>query len=354
MLCNVKRILIIKPSALGDVVTAVPVLRGLRRSFPASHITWLVATGCADLIRHDSDLNDVILFDRKASGTFGVAGVRALARLRRQLKAGRFDWVIDLQGLLRSGWFSWLTGAPLRAGFADAREGATLFYTHQFAPMAAHTVDRNIELARSLHADASPADFTLQAAPPARQRVADLLARIGMAAKSFVVCVPPTRWPTKVYPPRHWQVVIRELATRCPVVVLGGPGDTALCAQACEGISSVHNLAGQTSVSEMVALIAAARGVICSDSAAKFIAPAVSTPAVALLGPTRVERTGVYTPEPPNTGEASVPRPHIQAVNIVTQLPCQGCLRRRCAHTACMQSIPPARVVETAVKTFDL
>ena len=350
---NPQRILIIKPSALGDVVTAVPVLRGLRRRFPNSHISWLVATSCADLIRHDGDLNDVILFDRKTSGTFGVAGVRALARLRGQLRAGRFDWVIDLQGLFRSGWFSWLTGAKRRAGFADAREGATFFYTHKFMPTAQHTVDRNIELARSLHIDATPADFTLQIAPPAKESAANLLARLGVATKSFIVCVPPTRWPTKVYPPRHWQAVIRELAPRTPIIVLGSPADVALCSQACgESVQSnisganvphVHNLAGQTSVSEMVALIAASRGVICSDSAAKFIAPAVGVPVVALLGPTRVERTGVYTPGP-----------HVRAVNLTAQVPCQGCLRRQCNHAACMQSISSTHVVESAKQTFDL
>ncbi|MCL2700993.1 MAG: glycosyltransferase family 9 protein [Phycisphaerae bacterium] len=346
---NPQRILLIKPSALGDVVTAAPVLRGLRRRFPNSHIAWLVATSCVDLIRHDGDLNEVILFDRKAAGRLGVAGFRTLSRLRGQLKGGRFDWVIDLQGLLRSGLMTRAAGSPLRAGFVDAREGASFFYTHKFAPASAHTVDRNIELARSLGVDAGAADFTLQVAAPAREFAASLLARLGVTAKSFVVCVPPTRWATKVYPARHWRAVIGEIARRCPVLVVGGPGDVALCTQACENaqagndVSHVHNLAGQTSVSQMVAVIEASRGVVCSDSAAKFIAPAVGTPAVALLGPTRVEHTGVYTPGP-----------HVRAVNITASLPCQGCLRRRCPHVACMQSIPPARVVETAVNTFDL
>jgi len=209
----------------------------------------------------------------------------------------------------------------------------------------AHTVDRNIELARSLGVDARAADFTLQVSPPAREAAAAMLTKLGVAEKSFIVCVPPTRWPTKVYPARHWQAVIRELATRCPVLVLGSPAEEekTLCAQACEGIPRVHNLAGQTSVAEMVAVIAASRGVICSDSAAKFIAPAVGTPAVALLGPTRVKRTGVY-----------VPGPDVRAVNILTPLPCRGCLRKRCGHASCMQSISPVRVVETATKTFDL
>ena len=321
----------------------MPVLRGLRRRFPGSHISWLVATGCADLIHHDRDLNDVILFDRKASGTLGLAGIRSLTQLRKQLQAGRFDWVIDLQGLLRSGLMARGTGAPIRAGFADAREGATLFYTHKVSPAAEHTVDRNIELARSLGADATPADFTLQVSGPAREWAADLLPRLGVAAKSFVACVPPTRWPTKVYPARHWRAVMGGLAQRCPVLVLGGPGDVDLCAQACESVPHVHNLAGQTSVSRMVAVIEAARGVICSDSAAKFIAPAVGTPAIALLGPTRVERTGVYTPGP-----------HVRAVNLTAPLPCQGCLRRRCAHTACMQSIPPEDVMEKVTEMFGL
>ena len=332
-----RRVLLIKPSALGDVVTAMPVLRGLRRTFPEAHLAWLVATPFAPLIAHDGDLDEVILFDRRRLGRAwrSPAAGRALGNLLRGLRAGRFDWVIDLQGLLRSALFAAATRARVRAGFADARECAATFYTHRIAAVAAHTVDRNIELARAMGIDARPSDMTLQVAPAASEFAERLLRREGLRRGGFLACVPPTRWKTKQYPERYWRKVVADLAGRTRVVLLGAAGDRALCERiAASGPSGVVNLAGQTGVGEMAAVIAAAAGVVCCDSAAKFIANAVGTDVVVLVGPTRLERTGPYP-----TGTA-----------LLADVPCQGCLQRRCRHVTCMQSIRPSEVVCEATK----
>lgn len=105
----------------------------------------------------------------------------------------------------------------------------------------------------------------------------------------------------------------------------------------------VLNLAGQTSVAQMVGVIAASGGVICCDSAAKFIAPAVGVPAVALLGPTRVEHTGAFSPSE-----------QVKVESIVAPVPCQGCLKKRCRHITCMELIDPASVVQAARRAFIL
>ena len=100
-----QRILIIKPSSLGDVTHALPVLRFVRRKWPAAHISWLVAPFCAGLLQGNPDLNDVILFDRKRYGSAWKswrAGLE-LWRFHRDLRRRLFDLVIDLQGLFRSG-----------------------------------------------------------------------------------------------------------------------------------------------------------------------------------------------------------------------------------------------------------
>lgn len=348
-----RRVLIIKPSALGDVVTAVPVLRGLRRTFPQGHIAWLVNDNCSDLIRHDPDLNEVILFDRKTLGRAwrSLGALRKLRELVRTLREKRFDWVIDLQGLLRSGLLAAASGAPVRAGFADAREGATLFYTHKVHIAAEHTVDRNRELAASLGIDAQAKDLTLEISPAGQAFAVRALVEHGLQRGRFAICVPPTRWPTKVYPAGHWAKVVADLSQHVPVVLMGGPGDRAECegiAQAAAGDISreskagerkrVVNLAGQTSVAEMVGLISAGGVVICSDSAAKFIAPAVGVNVVCLLGPTRLETTGPYLGDP-----------RVQAKSLLADVPCQGCLKRRCARMDCMASIPPAAVLAAAM-----
>lgn len=330
-------VLIIKPSALGDVVTALPVLRGLRRTFPDAHIAWLLSDACAPLVRADSQLDEVILFERRKLGRAwrSPAAAAALRDLLRRLRCERFDWVLDLQGLLRSGLLARATGSAVRAGFADAREGASIFYTHRVVldDNEMHTVDRNIALARMLGVDARPSDMTLEISAAARDAAERLLAGAGLSDGEFIACVPPTTWPTKLYPLRHWRAVVEQLRKRIPVALLGSPGEAPICQAVAEGFTSgVVNLAGRTAVDELPAVIAASAGVICCDSAAKFIAPAVGAGCVAIMGPTRPRRTG----------------PYLRGSAVVADVPCQGCLKKRCNHVTCMQSIDPAAVVSAA------
>lgn len=335
-----RRVLIIKPSALGDVVTALPVLRGLRRSFPRAHISWLVSDTCAPLISHDSQLDEVIIFHRKKLGRAwrSVSAAAELGKLLLGMRMGRFDWVIDLQGLLRSGLLIAATRAPLRAGFADASEGAWVFYTKRSCPRPIHTVERNIALARRLGIDARPADMTLEVSPGGREFAETFCGDYALAAGQYVLCVPPTTWPSKLYPVRHWRKVITELSRRLPVVLIGAPGDRQLCRQVAQVAGSgVIDLSGQTTVEQMVGVIACSGGVVCCDSAAKFVASAVGVGCVTLIGPTRAERTGPYP-----TGRA-----------IVAEISCQGCLKRKCYHITCMQTIGPGDVISAAGQMLD-
>src|SRR5437763_8563774 len=128
-----RRIGLIKPSALGDVIHALPVLGALRHRFPHAHLTWVVNRAYEPLLKGHSALDATLPFDRGAlRGGWWSALTHAL-RFGRELRAQRFDLVIDLQGLLRTGLMTAATGAPRRVGFANAREGANLFYTQRVA-----------------------------------------------------------------------------------------------------------------------------------------------------------------------------------------------------------------------------
>lgn len=335
-----KRILIIKPSALGDVVTAMPVLRALRRQYPEAHISWLINRENVGLLDHDPDVNDIIEFDRKRAGRFwrNPFAAKHLLSLLRKLRKGRFDWVLDLQGLLRSGLFTGITSAHVKAGFANAREGATLFYNIRAATHKPHTVDRNIELARLLGVDARPDDFKLAICPKAKEYVQRLLQEHQLTRKEFLVCVPPTRWLTKQYPVSHWKQVLTSLRDKSSCVLVGAPSEHAMCEDIARGLGpAVINLAGKTRIAQMVALIEASAGVLCCDSAAALIAPAVGVDFVELVGPTCVERTGPY-----GGGTA-----------LVADIPCQGCLKRRCRHQSCMKLIKPSDVVSATAKILE-
>lgn len=333
-----RRVLIIKPSALGDVVTALPVLRGLRRSFgPGVHVAWLIARPYAPLLSGEGELNEIVEFDRRLYGRLWRSPLAAAAfrQFRRRLREGDYDWVIDLQGLFRSGYFASATRAAVRAGFSTAREGAPLFYNHTLPPVhtPAHTVDRNIALARSLGIDARPEDYRLGVPPEGHSFAERFAADHG---PGYLVIAPAARWTTKLYPARHWRTVIDALARRLTVALVAGADEAHLTAPLAGG-ANVIDLAGKTSLPELVGLIAGSRGVVSGDSAVMNIATATGVPQVTIVGPTDPARTGPYR------------RP--QAL-VQTHLPCRACLKRRCRHVACMELIAPAEVLAAAERNL--
>src|SRR5437667_5789919 len=132
------RVLIIKPSSLGDVIHALPTVNLLRQRFRDAHISWLINAELSSLLKHCPVIDDRIEFRRRDSGSW-------LALLRR-LRLERFDVVYDLQGLLRSGIFAFATGAPIRIGLSDAREGARMIYNQIVPVKREHAVDRYLRV----------------------------------------------------------------------------------------------------------------------------------------------------------------------------------------------------------------
>lgn len=329
--------MIIKPTALGDVITALPVLRGINRTFPRARVSWLLAEPGAALLEDDEELDEIILFRRKLLGQawWRPKAMRELVKLLKHLSHAGFDWVIDLQGLLRSGLLSSFTGAAVRAGFDDAREGAPLFYNHPVRPAGSHTVDRNIAVAGALGVDSRPSDMRLYVSPRRRMEARKLLSDSGLTGKSYLVCAPTTRWDTKQYPLRHWRKVVSSLSERMSVVLVAPVEDRDFCRQIADGAGdNVLELSGKTSIGQFVGIIASSSGVVCCDSAAKFIAPATGKCAVTLMGPTRLDRTG----------------PYLLGTAVSAPVPCRGCLKRRCRHITCMESIRPDDVVSAVEK----
>src|SRR5829696_1755850 len=157
------RILILKPSAIGDVVHALPVLNLLRKTYPTAHIAWLVTPACAGLLDGHPQLNEVLRFDRKGygQGYKSVAALKGLFAFVRSLREQKFDLVLDLQGLFRSGYLAWQTRAPHRVGFRSAREGAPLFYTHRVDVGTAeqHAIERYLTLAEAVGCPREPVEY---------------------------------------------------------------------------------------------------------------------------------------------------------------------------------------------------
>lgn len=149
-----QRILVVKPSSFGDIVHSLPFLHVLRRGFPDARIAWVVSRANADLLEGHPDLDNVIVFERERWGGMKdcVQSMGELSHFVRRLRRERYNLVVDLQGLFRSGLVTRLTGAPRRVGFANARELSSIFYNvHVDVPdEEMHAVDRYLLAARRL------------------------------------------------------------------------------------------------------------------------------------------------------------------------------------------------------------
>ncbi|MFN0135237.1 MAG: lipopolysaccharide heptosyltransferase I [Phycisphaerae bacterium] len=334
------RILIIKPSSLGDIVHALPVLAALRGRYPAAHIAWLVGTGFQSLLAGHPMIDELIPFDRAHYGKI-LRSPRAMidfCRFVAMLRRAHYDLVIDLQGLLRSGIITWFSRARVRVGFADAREGATLFYSQRVAPDASaiHAVEKNVAFARAigLHIDAP--EFPLGITAAERTSATMLLhSAAGRPVEKFVAMLPGARWETKTWPAEHFARVIDGMhaAGSPPIVLLGAPSEKPT-ADAIRNLtaSPVIDLVGKTNLRQLAAMLEMCERVVCLDSGPMHIAAALGKPIVALFGPTDAARTGPFSPT---------------ARVLTHEVACRPCLKRVCrfGHQDCLRKLMPETVV---------
>ena len=337
-----RRILLIKPSSLGDLVHALPVLHGLRCRYPEAEIDWLASTSCVPLVEGHPELTSVVRFDRRRFGRMLQSPGIALefAAFLRMLGARRYDLVVDLQGLFRSGVLAAATQARVRIGFAAAREAAWVFYTHRLRvpPQVTHAVDRNYLVSRMLGFADVPVTFDLAVTPAERQRARETLAAAGVGdADVFAAILPGARWDTKRWAADRFSVVVDGLQQGHGLrsVLLAGPDEAEVCARVAGRCRSAPaDLAGQTGVRELIAVLEQAAVVICHDSAPMHLAAALGRPVVSILGPTNPDRTGAYG---------------ANARVLQADFPCVPCYLRRlsqCRYShRCMTAIEPSLVL---------
>ena len=296
-----RNILVIKPSSLGDVVRCLPILDGLRHRYPDARLAWLIRSDCAAVLHHQPRLT-LLPFDRRHLGRasrslrVGVDLLRFLNSLRRQ----NFDLVIDLQGLFRSAMFA-LAGAPIRLGFAHAREFAACFYTHRVA--IAHTPEHVVEsywrFADALGFGQLPKHFALQISSDARQGAQKLLAFHGFkSGEPYVVLLIGGTAPEKRWAPERFAQLAHTLHKQAGVtcILLGAGHDERRAAD--QVLMHMHNraidLVDRTTLPQAFALLKDARCVIGNDTGPLHVAAALGTPLVGLYGPTDPAIVGPY------------------------------------------------------------
>jgi lipopolysaccharide heptosyltransferase II len=347
------KVLILKPSSLGDVIQALPVLRLLKLHWRQAEIFWWIDSALAPLLEGDPDLAGVALFERRRWGKprYWPEMVRSIHGLRQK----NFDLVIDLQCLARSAAFAWLANGKHLVGLDEIREGARSFYD-VVVPRGSyytHAVDWYLSVLSRLEIpvhdrfewlplrpavaagirqkwpDASPGGQST-AFPSSAQKTP-------LPAPQWIALQPGARWQNKRWPVENFTELVRLIALKYPaarIAILGDKGDHLLGTIVCDAAPErCLNLCGATTLPEMVEWIRRCDLMITNDTGPMHAAAAMKKPLVALFGPTEPRRTGPY-------GQT-------QSV-LRVQLPCSPCMKPRCTFEKpeeCLRALSPAQVM---------
>ena len=339
-----RRILLVKPSALGDVVQTLPVAATLHRRYPNVPLDWLVEEEAAEIVRGHPAVTEVVISARKRwlrqlqQPAQIPTTLREMRRFAAELRHRRYDAVLDIQGLLKSALYVMATGAPIRVGFAEGRECAPWVLTHRVVapPQPVHAVERYLALASAVDATDPVREFHISLAPEEMAAASSHLAACRIPpGRPRVVVHPAARWRTKLWElPRWRELAAALLAEGIGVILTGSREDDAMAGGICTGMDPRPvSLVGRLALKQLVAVLRKVDLMITVDSGPMHIAAAVGTPVLALFGPTDPLRTGPL-------GPGRILR---------RELPCSPCLQRRCRIDdtyRCMRDLSVAEVLE--------
>ncbi|MBF0457308.1 MAG: lipopolysaccharide heptosyltransferase I [Nitrospirae bacterium] len=326
-MASYKKILIVKPSALGDVVHSLPVLNALHRAYPGASIHWVIASGFSGLLDGHPMIERlwVIHKDRWKRPAEFKNTFNEITSLAASLKKERYDLVIDLQGLFRSGLITWLTRCQTRVGFKEAREGSTIFYTHRVeGGRDIHAVDRYMKMAGFAGVCDVEVEFPLLFEATEEDWAREL------KKGQYIVMVPGAAWATKRWPARNFGLLAARFSI--PSVVVGAHGDYALAEEVVGHSGGMAiNAAGRTTLKGLASLIGDARFMVTNDTGPMHMAAALGVTVFAVFGPTDPKRTGPY-----GSGHTIIGR----------DIPCRACFKKNCSTVQCLRDLPFQHVYE--------
>jgi heptosyltransferase I len=329
---SVPRFLIVRLSAIGDVIQALPLACALRDQFPEASIAWAVEGSVGALLEGHPAINDVIRLRRG-----WLKSPRGVWRLRQRLRALRPDVAFEAQGLLKAALLARLSGARRRIGFGRpwGRELTPWLNTETVDTGDVHIVERNLQLLRPLGITSPRVRFDL----PEHEsdgRAAETMLRTMQRDGPFAVINPGAGWPSKLWPADRYAAVAEHLGNqwRLPsLVVWAGPAERQLAEQIAAASPQNARLAPETSLGQLAALARRARLFIGSDTGPLHLAAATGTPCVGLYGPWPAKRHGPFGPqhvwvqkaffEGPTHKRRHAPKSYMEAIQVEDV--CQAC-----------------------------
>ena len=274
------KILVIKPSSLGDIIHGLQVVQSMREQMENLEVTWVVRDMFEPFVSSCNTVDRTLIFERQG-------GISAFICLLKEIRMERYDWVLDMQGLARSAIITALSRGRHKCGRRDARELAWLGYQHRTTtPMSKHAVDILLEFLPLMGLKARLGKALVFDQEPLSQHVPEEL--LGNAP---ILLFPNSRRAEKEW--RHFPALTQALLKNFPDKAIVWLGQTPIPDEACSG-QDFYNLMGKTTLADMVTLIQSASCIVCNDSGPMHLAAAMKKPTVALFGPTCPERFGPY------------------------------------------------------------
>jgi len=344
------KILIVKLSAIGDVIHTLPSLNAIKKHYPDAHITWLVEEDASGLIVEHEALDRVIISKRKRwlksmLRLLCLKNIKKIYSFIIELRDTEYDLIIDFQGLLKSSILVALAKGKRKIGFdkgMEHMEYSYIFLNERIPPvnMENHALLRNLMLINALGIESKEIEYKIPISDHNRKVIDDILERYGIKGSELLLAINPVaKWKTKLWDNSKFALLADKLIEKynASAIFTGSQSDKSTINNILSYMShSAVNLAGETTLKTLAALYEKIKFLISTDTGPMHMAAAVGTPVIALFGPTAPWRTR------PFGAEHKIMR---------SKLYCSPCFKRKCNRIDCMHQISVEQIMD-AIKSI--